>query len=65
MSATAIAQTVGNAGFENPALGNNPFIYDPATGPAQQWTFQQNSGGMQTIQPPFILHRLRYCDSRN
>ena len=46
-SATAIAQTVGNLGFENPALGSNPFIYDPAIGPAQQWTFQQASGVAQ------------------
>jgi hypothetical protein len=46
-SAAASAQTIGNSGFENPALGNNAFIYDPATGPTQQWTFQQNSGVAQ------------------
>jgi hypothetical protein len=34
-SAAASAQTIGNSGFENPALGNNPFIYDPGVGPTQ------------------------------
>jgi hypothetical protein len=44
LNIAANAQSVGNAGFEVPALSGNSFLYNPATGAGQPWNFQLDAG---------------------